>query len=243
MIIAIVRFGLNPPMSLADAARSFEKSAPGYQQVTGLHAKRFLLAEDGSTAGGVYQWESRAAAEAFYDQAWSDRIAAKYASAPVVEYFESPVAVTRDEVVVEPVDSALSWVAEHTRRYVETGGEDGYEWRGFPTLVLTTTGRRSGLPRRNALIFGRDGDDVVLVASFGGRPNHPLWYENLVADPNVTVQIRDQVHEGVASTVDAADRARLWPMMAAIYPPYDEYQTSATASSGRQIPLVRVALR
>jgi deazaflavin-dependent oxidoreductase (nitroreductase family) len=137
----------------------------------------------------------------------------------------------------EPVDSATDWVAEHTRRYVETGGADGYLWRGYPTIVLTTRGRRSGALRRNALIHGRDGDDYVLIASYGGRPKHPLWYLNLVAEPRVKLQDRATVLEGVAETVEAEEeRQRLWRLMVSIYPPYEEYQ----AKTSRRIPVVRV---
>ena len=137
---------------------------------------------------------------------------------------------------IEPLDSAMDWVAEHTRKYVETGGEDGYMWRGYPTVVLTTTGRKSGDLRRNALIFGRDGQDYILIASFGGRPTHPLWYLNLVADPSVTIQDRADV-VAVAETVpEGDDRDRLWAQMASIFPPYEEYQ----AKTERRIPVVRV---
>ncbi len=137
----------------------------------------------------------------------------------------------------EPIDSATDWVAEHTRRYVETGGEEGFLWRGFPTLVLTTRGRRSGSLRRNALIFGRDGDDYVLVASYGGRPKHPLWYLNLVDEPHVRIQDRATVVDGVAETVENDhERQRLWQQMVSIYPLYAEYQ----AKTDRRIPLVRV---
>ena len=137
----------------------------------------------------------------------------------------------------EPLDSATAWVAEHTRKYVETGGDEGYMWRGYPTLVLTTTGRTSGDLRRNALIFGRDGDDYILVASYGGRPQHPLWYLNLVADPSVTIQDRADVVRGTASTEPEGDhRDRLWSQMVAIYPPYEEYQ----AKTERRIQIVRV---
>jgi deazaflavin-dependent oxidoreductase (nitroreductase family) len=144
-----------------------------------------------------------------------------------------------DDVAIdeEPLDSATDWVAEHTRRYVASGGEDGYLWRGFPTVVLTTTGRRSGALRRNALIYGRDGDDYVLVASYGGRPRHPLWYLNLVAEPRVRIQERSTVVDGVATTVDDGDRERLWDLMRSIYPLYDEY---AAKAASRQIPVVRV---
>lgn len=137
----------------------------------------------------------------------------------------------------EPLDSALDWVAEHTRRYVETAGEDGYLWRGFPTVILTTRGRRSGSLRRNALIAGRDGDDYVLVASYGGRDKHPLWYLNLVADPDVTIQDRSAELPGRAVTVDDdAERDRLFALMVGIYPLYTEYQ----AKTARRIPIVRV---
>jgi deazaflavin-dependent oxidoreductase (nitroreductase family) len=137
----------------------------------------------------------------------------------------------------EPLDSALEWVAEHTRKYVETGGEDGYMFRGSPTVVLTTTGRKSGAPRRNALIFGRDGDDYILVASYGGRPDHPLWYRNLTADPSVTIQDRAEIVHGTAETVsEGADRDRLWAQMVALFAPYAEYQTKTE----RRIPVVRV---
>ncbi len=136
----------------------------------------------------------------------------------------------------EPLDSAVDWVAEHTRKYVETEGEEGFMWRGYPTIVLTTTGRKSGSLRRNALIFGRDGNDYILIASYGGRPQHPLWYLNLVADPSVTIQERAEVTRCVAETVgDGHDRDRLWEQMVAIFPPYAEYQ----AKTDRRIPVVR----
>jgi deazaflavin-dependent oxidoreductase (nitroreductase family) len=137
----------------------------------------------------------------------------------------------------EPVDSALGWVAEHTRRYVASGGEDGYMFFGAPTVILTTRGRKSGDLRRNALIFGRDGDDYILVASYGGRPHHPMWYLNLAAEPRVTIQDRAAIVDGVAETVeDEGERKRLLDQMVSIYAPYEEYQGKTT----RQIPIVRV---
>jgi len=137
----------------------------------------------------------------------------------------------------EPVkDSALDWVAEHTRKYVESGGEDGYMWRGVATVVLTTKGRKSGDLRRNALIYSRDGDDFILISSYGGRPTHPLWYLNLVDDPNVTIQEKSTVVQCRAETVpEGAERDRLWDQMVAIFPPYAEYQ----ARTERRIPVVR----
>ena len=132
------------------------------------------------------------------------------------------------------LDSATPWVAEHTRRYVETNGEDGHEWRGVRTLVLTTTGRRSGQARRNALIYGQDGDNFVIVASKGGASTHPLWYENLSADPKIQVQVGAEKFQARARTASGEEKARLWPMMAAIWPAYNDYQ----AKAGRDIPVV-----
>jgi deazaflavin-dependent oxidoreductase (nitroreductase family) len=75
-------------------------------------------------------------------------------------------------------------VADHIHRYVETDGAEGHEWRpGVFTLLLTTRGRRSGKLRRTALIYGRDGDAYLVVASQGGDPKHPAWYLNLLAEP------------------------------------------------------------
>jgi hypothetical protein len=92
MIVAVVRFPLSTPMSRVDAADWFESGATAYQQVPGLQRKHFLLGDGGATAGGVYLWDNRDAAEAFYNDTWRARLAAKY-GAPMVEYFESPVTV------------------------------------------------------------------------------------------------------------------------------------------------------
>ena len=125
---------------------------------------------------------------------------------------------------------------EHVRRYRETGGEVGYMWRGAPTLLLTTTGRRSGEPTTTPLIFGRDGDNYVLIASQGGAPKHPGWYRNLVEEPKVELQVRADVIRGRARTAEGDERERLWKLMAEIWPPYDEYRTR----TDRQIPVVVV---
>ena len=81
------------------------------------------------------------------------------------------------------------WIVDHMRKYVETDGQDGHIWNGVPTLLLTTTGRRSKQPLMLPLIYGRDGDRYVIVASKGGDPNHPAWYLNLVAHPQVKLQV------------------------------------------------------
>jgi len=129
-----------------------------------------------------------------------------------------------------------SWkpIADHVDRYLATGGADGFEWEGAECVILTTTGRRTGCLRRTPLIRTVDGDRYLLVASMGGAPRHPAWYLNLIADPSVTIQDRDRVHELTARPATAAEKAELWPLAAAQWPDYDDYQ----ARTGRDIPLV-----
>ena len=125
--------------------------------------------------------------------------------------------------------------AEHVQRYVETDGEVGYLWReGAPILILTVTGRRSGKDYSTPLIFGEDGGNYVLVASQGGRPEHPDWYLNLAETPEVGVQVKADKFRARARTAEGEERERLWEMMNEIWPHYDEYQTKTT----RQIPVV-----
>jgi deazaflavin-dependent oxidoreductase (nitroreductase family) len=138
--------------------------------------------------------------------------------------------------MTDAAPSALEWVADHARRYLDSDGADGHLWNGVPCLVLDTLGRRSGQWRRQVLIYGRDGDDFVVVASKGGAPSNPLWYENLTDQPRVRVQVGADRFEADASTLGDDDRARLWPTMAAIWPAYDEYQ----AKTDRTIPVVRL---
>ncbi len=92
MIVAIVRFPLDPPLSLDDARAAYAASAPTYQQLDGLHRKYYLRSPDGSIGGGVYLWRDRAAAEAVYDAAWRARLTERYGE-PVVEFFDCPVVV------------------------------------------------------------------------------------------------------------------------------------------------------
>jgi deazaflavin-dependent oxidoreductase (nitroreductase family) len=126
------------------------------------------------------------------------------------------------------------WQQAHARRYLETGGQDGHIWEGVPTLLLTTTGRRSGQSRTTPLIYGRDGERYLVVASRGGAPAHPAWYENLVAQPAVQVQVMADRFAARARPASPAERPALWKKMAAIWPPYDEYQ----ARTMREIPVV-----
>ena len=124
---------------------------------------------------------------------------------------------------------------EHVRRYVETDGEVGYIWReGAPILILTVTGRKSGKEYSTPLIFGTAGGDHVIVGSQGGRPQHPDWYLNLVAGPEVGVQVKADRFRARARTAEGEERERLWRQMNGIWPPYDEYQLKTE----RVIPVV-----
>lgn len=122
----------------------------------------------------------------------------------------------------------------HVEQYRATDGEEGYEWNGVPTLLLTTTGRKSGLARTAPLIFGRDGDRCIVVASKGGWPEHPQWYENLTADPTVEVQIKGERYAALARTVEGEERDRCWAIMTSLWPNYNEYVERTT----RVIPVV-----
>jgi deazaflavin-dependent oxidoreductase (nitroreductase family) len=124
---------------------------------------------------------------------------------------------------------------EHVKRYIETDGEDGHDWRnGAPVLLLTTTGRRSGEQRIAPLIYGRHGDDYLVVASKGGAPQPPAWYRNLEADPHVEVQVKADKFEAVARTATPGEKGELWEAMTEIWPDYDSYQRK----TDRPIPVV-----
>jgi len=123
---------------------------------------------------------------------------------------------------------------EHVRRYRETDGEVGYIWNGVPTLLLTTTGRRTGTLRTTPLIYGRDGDDYLVVASMGGAPQHPNWYRNLQADSSARVQVLAEHLDVTARTAGEDEKPRLWKIMSDLWPNYDVYQSR----TDRVIPLV-----
>lgn len=123
---------------------------------------------------------------------------------------------------------------EHVRRYRETDGAVGHDWNGASCLILTTRGRRSGEPRPQALIYGRDGERYVVVASKGGAPTHPAWYANLVAEPRVEVQVRADRFQAIARSAEGSERERLWKIMTSVWPNYDQY----AARTERRIPVV-----
>jgi deazaflavin-dependent oxidoreductase (nitroreductase family) len=123
---------------------------------------------------------------------------------------------------------------EHVRVYRETDGQRGYHWRGTTILLLTTEGRSSGESRTTPLIHRTDGDRWVVVASKGGAPAHPSWFENLQANPDAEIQVQGERIPVRASTAEGEERSRLWSLMTEVWPPYDDYQ----ARTDRQIPVV-----
>ena len=132
------------------------------------------------------------------------------------------------------IDNPRGWVADHIHEYVDSDGAKGHEWRDVKTLLLTTRGRKSGQLRRTALIYGRDGENYLVVASQGGAAKHPLWYQNLPSDPNVRLQVGADKFMAKARAASAEEKSGLWPVMTAIWPAYDDYQ----AKTARDIPVV-----
>ena len=125
---------------------------------------------------------------------------------------------------------------EHVDAYLATDGEEGHDWRGTQTLILTTTGRKSGKQRLTPLIYGRHGDDYLIVASKGGTPENPDWYRNLSANPEVEIQVKGDKLRARARTATPAEKAEMWPIMTKEWPDYDDYQTK----TDRDIPIVVV---
>jgi deazaflavin-dependent oxidoreductase (nitroreductase family) len=125
--------------------------------------------------------------------------------------------------------------AAHVKRYLETNGEDGFRWRnGTTILILFTKGRKSGKERSHALIFREHGDDYLVVASKGGADKPPGWFQNLVADPNVEVQIKGDRFPATARVAGPAEKPEMWATMTEVWPAYDEYQKKTS----REIPVV-----
>ena len=123
---------------------------------------------------------------------------------------------------------------KHVERYQATDGEEGHEWQpGVLTLLLTTTGRKSGEDRTTPLIYGEHGDDPVVVASNGGMAP-PAWFLNLEEEPHVDVQILGEKFGATARVASPEEKEELWPQMTEVWPAYDDYQEKAT----REIPIV-----
>ncbi|MFD9904405.1 nitroreductase family deazaflavin-dependent oxidoreductase [Streptomyces sp. NPDC059063] len=138
--------------------------------------------------------------------------------------------------VDEPVISPTGWVAEQARLYEESDGTEGTTVMGVPCLLLDYRGRRSGQWRRTVLIYGRDGDDYLIVASNGGAPAHPLWFVNLQDEPDVRLRVGRERFTARAETLSREEKARVWPGLVELFARYAEYQRKTE----RDIPVVRL---
>ncbi|MCP3982810.1 MAG: nitroreductase family deazaflavin-dependent oxidoreductase [bacterium] len=138
--------------------------------------------------------------------------------------------------------SEVPWIANHIELY-RKDPEKAHMWDSseaggsgmLPTLLLTTTGRKSGKPRALPLIYGEAGDSYVIIASKGGMPDHPIWFLNLQANPECELMVGPKAVSARARVAEGDERESLWKRMAEIYPSYDEYQQRAGA---RTIPVV-----
>lgn len=128
------------------------------------------------------------------------------------------------------IPSPRDWVAEQVELYEGSGGTKGLTLRNtnLPVIIVTNRGWKTGAIRKTPLMRVADGDTYVLVASNGGAPDHPLWYYNLKADPNVEIQDKTDVYTmRVREVVDSDERERLWAIAVEAFPPYREYQDKA----------------
>jgi deazaflavin-dependent oxidoreductase (nitroreductase family) len=136
------------------------------------------------------------------------------------------------------------WMRDHVHQYLSSGGAEGHMYtikspnvpeRSVPSLLLTTVGRKSGERFLFPLFYGRSGDGYFVVASKGGAPKHPIWYLNLLANPEVEIQVGTTKMQARARTASGSERAELWEQAIQVWPPYADYQRKA---EGREIPIV-----
>ncbi|GGS21073.1 nitroreductase [Streptomyces aureoverticillatus] len=132
--------------------------------------------------------------------------------------------------------SPTGWVAQQARLYEESGGTKGTTVQGAPCLLLDYKGRRTGQWRRTVLIYGRDGDDYLIVASNGGADEHPLWYRNLRDEPDVRLRVGTERFDARAETLSADEKERVWPRLVDLFAPYADYRRKTS----RDIPVVRL---
>lgn len=131
------------------------------------------------------------------------------------------------------------WNRRTVEEFRATKGQVGGMWEGRPLLLLTTTGAKSGQRRTNPVMYLREGDRLFVFASKGGAPSHPDWYRNLLAHPEVTVELGDQTYPAVAKPVTGEERDRIYAKWAQMYPQFQEYQEKTT----RIIPVIELEPR
>ncbi len=130
--------------------------------------------------------------------------------------------------------SPNDYVAKQVEQFEGSGGRGGNTMRGVPVIILWTRGKSTGAVRKTPLMRVRDGDRYAVVASQGGAPKNPVWYDNLVADPHVSLQDGPDLRDFIARTATAEEKAQWWPKATAVWPDYDDYQRK----TDREIPLV-----
>lgn len=138
--------------------------------------------------------------------------------------------------------STTGWIAKHRKQYQEDG-EAGHMWDTsaaggtglLPTLLLTTTGRKSGTESIMPLLYGKVDGGYAVIASKGGAPKHPGWYHNMKAQGEVTVQVANDIFQANVRTAESEERAAIWKQMTDMYPPYADYQVKA---GDREIPVI-----
>ncbi|MEV5682519.1 MULTISPECIES: nitroreductase family deazaflavin-dependent oxidoreductase [unclassified Streptomyces] len=135
--------------------------------------------------------------------------------------------------------SPADWVAQQAELYESSGGTKGTTQLGVPCLLLDYVGRRTGAVRRTVLMYGRDGEDYLIVASNGGSDRPPLWYLNLLAHPEVELRVETERFAAIAETLPEEEKARVWPRLVELFPRYAQYQ----AGTERDIPVVRLTRR
>jgi deazaflavin-dependent oxidoreductase (nitroreductase family) len=136
------------------------------------------------------------------------------------------------------------WMKDHADRYLKSGGTDGHMYtinnpgqpsRTVPSLLLTTAGRKSGDKWMFPLFYGEAGKSYFVIASKGGAPEHPGWYRNMLANPEVDLQVGTKKMKARARTASGGERAKLWKQAVEFFPPYADYEKKA---AGREIPVV-----
>ena len=131
------------------------------------------------------------------------------------------------------------WNRQTIEEFRANGGKVGGMWEGRPLLLITTTGARSGQHYTHPVMYLPDGDRLLVFASKGGAPTNPDWYHNLLAHPEVTIEVGTETYEATATPVTGEERDRLFARQAELYPQFGQYQARAT----RKIPVIALERR
>jgi deazaflavin-dependent oxidoreductase (nitroreductase family) len=126
------------------------------------------------------------------------------------------------------------WNKKIIEEFRANHGKVGGHFENMTLLLLHTTGAKSGLPRLNPTAYTEDRDRLVIIASKGGADTHPDWYYNVVANPNVTIEVGTEKYDAVATVEEEPERTRLYDQMAAQYPGFEEYRQKTS----RIIPVI-----